>query len=139
MSIVKPLHEYPQEPVNPILARFLQNLLAADPETVSTMMLSNQNPFVAQLHNSLTRHGVHVDQRVVLFLGTASDRPAVVALYAYSLFCLSKKGTEQLSFDDVLRAYAKGLPPRDVQAMAWLEQKHVPSGRNLLDMPANWK
>lgn len=138
MSQVKPLHEYPQQPMHPTVARYLQSLLSSSDEDARVSLATNPNPFISQMLGRIPKE-VTVDPRAILFLGTTCDRPAVAVMYAYSLTRLAKaQPGNTVLLEHVMRAYSEGLPPLEVLKRAWEEQK-TGGGINRLDEEAAWK
>ncbi len=92
------------------------------------------------LSKRLDYHKVPYDAAAAFWLSSCSDRPGTAVLYAAALAALAhRNGNKAASFDDVVDAFAMGVPDEPALQKVWESQKrpgHVPD--NWLDDPEAW-
>lgn len=134
--MIRPLNEYPQQPLSDMQARLLFGLmLSARDDTARQDEVVSQDPMCQIIARRAEYHGSKFSSALVLMLACLSEgTPGTAVLYTHAMHCYSQN--VDVTIDDFCHAFATGVPDRSTIDLAWDEQKI--NGQNGVDDPANW-
>lgn len=134
MQYIKPLNEYPTEPMSRDTSRLFFSLNInhrADPKGETPALCEIKEEFVYKVFEKRAAYyGMNVAPNVIAFLALAFPSPGQLVLFIHALY--HGFGTKPIAFDELADLFPRGFPSQKTMDEAWDAQRLQGVG-NLVD------